>query len=226
MDQIKPSPQTTNKPDALTILLTTIINLGMLSAPLFLRDAISFAWRDAAILVFLVLITAWVLFESSTILAARSPLYTSTRLPHVIGGIILFVFWLSLSERLQNTSSSLSFYALFGIPLIIFGIRIRIMAIRKLGSFFNIHGSLLPDHPLITDGIYSRVRHPYEAGTLTIALGTTLLLNAWIALFFALILLLPTILYRIQREDKILKQRHPLVFNAYVKRVKALFPFP
>ena len=114
------------------------------------------------------------------------------------------------------------------IPLGIF-IAIMGLLIRKPSGGFssNIENYLYTFYPekgnLITDGIYTYVRHPRYLGRGLVALGFGIIANNLLAVLVGLI---HFIIYCsvIPAEDKELSRRFGIEFDEYRKKVPALFP--
>lgn len=212
------------KPNSLTILVATLINLFLLGIPFLFIPQQGKIWQQPVVVTFLLLISVWCVIESAHPTAIFQPTDKNSRLQYLIGSALLMVFWISLTENLICCKTAFGLKAFFGILMIALGIGFRTIAIRTLGPFFLNDIALLPIHPLITHGIYSRTRHPSEAGTLSIAFGSALLLRSWIGMLLCIILLTPLILRRIKKEDQLLKSRHPIAFEQYTKKANSLIP--
>ena len=79
------------------------------------------------------------------------------------------------------------------------GIALRVEAIRALGPRFV--SDIRVGKSIVRKGIYALLRHPSEIGLLLIAIGGPLLLGATFTAIAAVILLVPTSLWRMHRED-------------------------
>lgn len=62
---------------------------------------------------------------------------------------------------------------MIGVTLIILGLLLRILSMRKLGKRFSLR--LLPQNDIETGGIYSHLRHPSYTGSLLVICGASLL---------------------------------------------------
>lgn len=77
-----------------------------------------------------------------------------------------------------------SYFALLGASLVVFGSLLRLTCFRKLGSLFTFDLTILPTHSLVTGGPYGYVRHPAYTGTLSMCLGMALINltpGSWVA---------------------------------------------
>ena len=77
---------------------------------------------------------------------------------------------------------------------------------------------------LIQGGPYRMIRHPVYAGKILIALGLTLGYSSLAGLSAILFVLLPTVVYRILAEDKLLAKHFGIQFNEYARRTRRLIP--
>jgi protein-S-isoprenylcysteine O-methyltransferase Ste14 len=92
-----------------------------------------------------------------------------------------------------------------GGSLLVSGIILRVEAIRALGNQFV--SDIRVERLIVRDGIYAWLRHPSEIGLLLIAIGSSLLLGSIFTAVAAAILLLPTSLWRMDRENVALAGR-------------------
>lgn len=83
--------------------------------------------------------------------------------------VLLLVAALGTPSMLTSDSYAVGF-GLSGLALLIFGIKLRISAIRAMGDAYS-HRIRTPTLPLTVSGPYANVRHPAYAGTLLIHAG-------------------------------------------------------
>ncbi len=133
-------------------------------------------------------------------------------------------FWI-----LQGLSFRLSAPLVIGILLVAFGGYLRITSRRVLmGAGFGLLNSsrlqIVEGHRLITDGVYSRIRHPLYLGEITRNLGFTLILSSLYGFVIVLVggLFLP---FRIEIEEKMLLEEFGQEYEEYKKRTKKLIPY-
>jgi len=112
-----------------------------------------------------------------------------------------------------------------GLVLIIFGIVIRLLAIRTLGKFFTVNLYLSDDHRLIKNGLYKFIRHPSYTGSLLSFLGFGLSLNNWVSLIVIFIPVLISFIYRINVEEKLMSGQFGKDYDEYKKHTKRLVPY-
>jgi protein-S-isoprenylcysteine O-methyltransferase Ste14 len=97
-----------------------------------------------------------------------------------------------------------------------------------MGSGLNLLDSVrvkgVKSHELVTDGVYSRIRHPLYLGEITRNMGIILYTMSLRGLIF---ILLGTyfLLKRIQIEEKTLLEHLDGEYNDYMKKTKKLIPF-
>lgn len=106
-----------------------------------------------------------------------------------------------------------------GLMLFVTGAALRIWSFIHLGRFFSIFLTIQKGHRLVTDNIYSRVRHPSYTGLLLRALGGVLIfrslfgLGAWLAL-------LVFIIKRIRHEERVLASEFKTEWADYGRRTR------
>jgi protein-S-isoprenylcysteine O-methyltransferase len=141
-----------------------------------------------------------------------------------MGLTLLLVFWASLFDAALRLPVPCGWTAVAGIVLMIIGIAMRYAAIRTLGRFFLNEVALLPNHPLVTHGIYGSLRHPSELGTICLASGGTVLLGSMNGIVICAVVLVPLVIWRTRLEDALLRRRYPLAFHGYSSKVSAFLP--
>lgn len=78
------------------------------------------------------------------------------------------------------------------------------------------------DHAVVSSGLYRYIRHPIYVGDLMLLLGLELCLNSWLVLGVAA--LVPVVIHRAVREERVLVQRLP-GYETYLRRTKRFIPF-
>lgn len=113
---------------------------------------------------------------------------------------------------------------LIGLAVMAAGFAGRITALRKISSSYS--QLMIPNKEaaLITDGVYSRIRHPLYLFYAMEMLGLLLIRFNWISLAMLAADLANTA-YRIEREESLLNQRYGSRYGEYRKRTKRLIPF-
>jgi len=116
------------------------------------------------------------------------------------------------------------FDKLLGLAILISGLCFAIWARLHLGRYWSGRISLAENHQLIQTGPYRLVRNPIYCGGLIAVLGTAIIIGEARAIP-AFILVLIALLYKINQEEKLLKERFAREFTDYQKEVKSLIPF-
>jgi protein-S-isoprenylcysteine O-methyltransferase Ste14 len=112
-----------------------------------------------------------------------------------------------------------------GLIMIITGLYIRINAIRYLGRYFTANVQSVDAHRLITDGPYSRVRHPSYLGALLIIAGFPVLLGSLPCFLLAFILMMIAYYKRIKVEETLLLQLFPEDYKRYQQNTYRIIPY-
>ncbi len=111
-----------------------------------------------------------------------------------------------------------------GVLLTILGLGIAIIARRTLGRNWSNIVDVKVDHELITNGIYSLVRHPIYLGFGLMGLGSALTFQS-LGVWVYFIVLSLVFFFRIKREEDLMTKTFPKEYLEYKKRTKALIPF-
>lgn len=111
-----------------------------------------------------------------------------------------------------------------GAAIYTLGLLTAIAARFQLGdNWANIEtGQVLSQQAVVSQGIYSYVRHPIYVGDLLLLLGLELALNSWLVL--GVFALAPIVLLKAIKEERMLVAALP-GYGAYCERSKRFIPF-
>jgi protein-S-isoprenylcysteine O-methyltransferase Ste14 len=110
-----------------------------------------------------------------------------------------------------------------GVVLIVLGGTLRVAPVFVLGKRFSGLVAIQPGHTLVTDGLYSRIRHPSYLGLLVTALGWGLAFRSGVGVLLA-VLLVPPIIARIASEEALLHSTFGQRYDAYRAKTSRLIP--
>jgi protein-S-isoprenylcysteine O-methyltransferase Ste14 len=111
-----------------------------------------------------------------------------------------------------------------GVPLVLAGITIRILARLTLGMQFSGHVQTTQGHRLITTGIYRSIRHPAYLGYLCLLLGFPVCFGSVAGFAWAILSGIPALLYRIRIEEAALGRWFPGEYQRYQATTHKLVP--
>jgi protein-S-isoprenylcysteine O-methyltransferase Ste14 len=101
---------------------------------------------------------------------------------------------------------------------------LSLSSVRTLGKQWTYVARIIEGHKLVTEGPYSLVRNPIYLGMFGMLLATGILITPWWVLCPAAIIFLAGNRIRIRSEEKLLHQAFGAEFEAYTRRVPAMFP--
>jgi protein-S-isoprenylcysteine O-methyltransferase Ste14 len=104
------------------------------------------------------------------------------------------------------------------------GLAFAVWARRHIGRNWSAIVTLKQDHELVTSGPYALVRHPIYTGLLSGFLGSAFALGRWSGLLAVAIVYL-ALLRKYRLEERWMRERFGMAYDAYRARVKALVPF-
>ena len=104
------------------------------------------------------------------------------------------------------------------------GLAFAVWARRTIGRNWSATVTLKQDHELVTSGPYALVRHPIYTGLLSGFLGSAIALGQWRGLLAVAIFYLAA-LRKYRLEERWMRERFGVAYDAYRARVKALVPF-
>ena len=214
------------------VLAAGAVHLAVLFAPALVRGPLADVLGDPVLACFALLATCFYLVEALGSSAADAGLPGRSEapswLPGATGLVLLLVFWTGIVERIANQPTVdgpvAVLIAVAGGAFFVAGIWLRHRAIRELSSWFVSEVRVVPGQPLVTHGLYARLRHPSEAGNLCLGAGAALLLGGPVAGATVGLLLVPLVLWRIRLEDRLLRRHHGDAFRRYAATVPALIP--
>ena len=111
-----------------------------------------------------------------------------------------------------------------GLLMIFLGSVLFIWARRALGHSYSGHLSVVRGQRLVQSGPYRVIRHPAYAGYVLIVLGLALGYSSLAGFASILLVLLPSVIYRIRVEDKLLAEQFEAEFEDYACRTRRLIP--
>jgi protein-S-isoprenylcysteine O-methyltransferase Ste14 len=136
---------------------------------------------------------------------------------------LALLWFLPFAEHKEILKLMASSWPYLGLLLFTVGVIVRVAALTMLGENFSAYVTLQPNHRLVQNGIYSRIRHPLYLSLLLIPTG--------IALVFASLLAVPILILaaafvfdRMRREDRLLASRFGAEFEDYCRRTRRLIP--
>jgi len=144
----------------------------------------------------------------------------------VAGGIIWFsAFAVSVLDFIivQGMIYRFDLVSLTGLILGLVGFAIRTQARRTLGKCWSPVVKTLPEHKLITYGIYKHVRHPGYLGEILAYFLVPVFFHSLYG-FLITIFLIPLILYRIRIEEHILIEKFGEEYRDYMQKSRKLIP--
>jgi protein-S-isoprenylcysteine O-methyltransferase Ste14 len=111
-----------------------------------------------------------------------------------------------------------------GFGLVTAGSVLFVWARRTLGVNYSGHVMVGKRQELVQSGPYRFIRHPAYAGYLLMALGISLGYSSLVGLASVFALLLPSLVYRIKVEEKLLGECFGEAYHQYARKVKRLIP--
>jgi protein-S-isoprenylcysteine O-methyltransferase Ste14 len=110
-----------------------------------------------------------------------------------------------------------------GAVLYVGGGALRIWPVFVLGRRFSGLVAIQPGHELVTDGIYSVIRHPSYLGAIVMMFGWAFVFRSGPGVVLAA-LIIPPLLARIRSEEALLQAQFGEQYDAYRRRTSRLIP--
>ncbi len=110
-----------------------------------------------------------------------------------------------------------------GVVLFTAGGLLRLWPVFVLGPRFSGLVAIQPGHTLVTDGVYSVIRHPSYLGLFVNSLGWGLAFRSGVGVLLTALTMLP-LLARIRAEERLLRTQFDGEYDAYCARTSRLIP--
>lgn len=110
-----------------------------------------------------------------------------------------------------------------GVVLFAAGGALRLWPVFVLGRRFSGLVAIQPGHRLVTNGVYSVIRHPSYLGLLVNSLGWALAFRSGVGVLLAA-LTIPPLIARIRAEEALLRTEFGAAYDAYCARTSRLVP--
>lgn len=111
------------------------------------------------------------------------------------------------------------------VALLLMALALRIASVAQLGGSFSRNVVVNDGAGLVTQGIYSKVRHPGYLAELMAFAGIAVAFNHPLTSIPAFVMPLGAFLYRIGIEERMLKDGFGEAYEAYSRRTSRLIPF-
>ena len=111
-----------------------------------------------------------------------------------------------------------------GTLLLTFSIWLFGRAYADLGKSWSPKIDITEKQKLVTDGVYTHIRHPVYAAMWLWAIAQPLLMENWIAGFALAACFLPLYLIRVPREEKMMLENFGETYQAYMQRTGRILP--
>lgn len=111
-----------------------------------------------------------------------------------------------------------------GVLLFGLGGALRLWPVHVLGKRFSGLVAIQPGHTLMTQGIYSRIRHPSYLGLLISTLGWCLAFRSAVGLILTAAMI-PPLVARMNSEERLLTEQFGDEYRAYRARTSRLIPW-
>jgi len=135
-------------------------------------------------------------------------------------------FYLSPAEYIYLPVSlpRTAWMAFSGLGLVILGTILFVWARRTLGKGYSGHVSVKTGQALVQSGPYRLIRHPAYTGYLLMAMGISLGYSSQAGLVSTFVLLLPSLIYRMKVEERLLTKHFGEAYRQYSEKIKRIIP--
>jgi protein-S-isoprenylcysteine O-methyltransferase Ste14 len=156
------------------------------------------------------------------------PMLSTSRVPLILNAVAILVFFCCLWGPFDlpglSETASVSLAAL-GLTVVIAGLVVMLRARAALGASWSFAPKASHGTGLATSGLYGKVRHPIYLGMALLFFGTAVAFANWLAILFALLLIVPTLVWRALIEERLLLQVFGDQYVAYRRQTKMFVPY-
>ena len=111
------------------------------------------------------------------------------------------------------------------LALMAFGVALRLFAFIQLGKYFTYDIRVGEDHRLVTEGIYSVIRHPAYLAVCILGTMPAVVVGSVSGFFFLAVFTVPQTVYRLNLEDRMLERSYGDDYLLYKRKSYRLIPF-
>ncbi len=111
-----------------------------------------------------------------------------------------------------------------GVGLLLFGIVFRIVAIKSLDKAFSTTLQIKKGQDLMTEGLYSKFRHPSYTGAWILMLGDAIMFQSYIGLAILGVGMFIVYMKRIKVEEEMLLSEYGKEYQQYMERTWKFLP--
>jgi protein-S-isoprenylcysteine O-methyltransferase Ste14 len=111
-----------------------------------------------------------------------------------------------------------------GVGMLALSLRLFQRAHSDLGLNWSISLQIGQAHSLVTHGVYRHIRHPMYASLWLWALAQAMLLQNWIAGFAMSAAMIPLVLYRVPREERMMRNYFGEDYRSYEGKTNRFIP--
>ncbi len=160
---------------------------------------------------------------------AKSERRVNTQEKVLLGMLFLAMFFLPLFYSATNwldfANYSLPVWAgWLGVVLIGLALLVFWRAHADLGLNWSPSLEIRTEHKLITNGIFSYIRHPMYASQWIWVIAQPLLIQNWVAGFLNLLVFIPFYILRVRAEEQLMIDTFGDEYREYMKKTGAVFP--
>ena len=138
---------------------------------------------------------------------------------------LVLLWFLPFADRRGILKLTRNYWRYLGLLLCCLGVWVRVQALHAIGEQFSAYVTLQPNHRLVRDGIYSRIRHPLYLSLLLAPFGIALVFASYLALPI-LVTAAAFVLDRVRKEERMLSEHFGPEFEDYRLRTGRLIPKP
>lgn len=140
--------------------------------------------------------------------------------------VVVFALWRMLASDYPRLAVGVP--RALGVSLVLIGIAINIIAVRHLKmarwNSAPLYGKNMEYNSIITEGIYSVIRHPSYIGQIILFFGCAILVPSPYVITFSITYMLYLVLLHVPIEESYLKKRFGEQFIQYASSVPRFIP--
>jgi protein-S-isoprenylcysteine O-methyltransferase Ste14 len=206
----------------LPAILLVLLGWGFDDLPAFFANPARAAF--AALLVAAALAAVLLRLDLNPLRQGATPAGTQTvQLAPLLALSLALLWFLPYADRRTILTLRHESWRYIGVLCCVLGAAVRLLALKSLGPNFSAYVTLQPNHRLVQQGIYARIRHPLYLSLLLLPTGIALVFAsklAWPVLALAALFVID----RMRREERLLASHFAAEFENYKRRTWKLIP--
>lgn len=139
--------------------------------------------------------------------------------------VIHFIIGFGIVTEYLIMKRAINYYVtILGLLLYALALIGRYISVKTLGKYHSIHIEIRENHPLIQEGIYKYIRHPYYLSVILEIISISLIPNTYYMLIFSFLSYIPVMMVKLFYDEKAMVEKFGNQYLAYKRNTGYFLP--